>query len=79
MTVPAADNLRHFHSPAYTPRLWSELLGAGAAAAELLEAIDALHQPYTSIVDGAVWCSRDREPWPCTEHRLLHPNADGGG
>jgi hypothetical protein len=75
MTVPAADKLRP-RTPAFTPRLWSDLLGACDAAADLLDAIDALHQPTVWHGQGT-YCRRCPELWPCTEHRLLHPE-DGG-
>ena len=70
--VPAADNLRHFHAPAYTPRLWSELLGAGLAAADMLDAIDALHQRSPHGVHIG-WCDTRNLVWPCPTRLILHP------
>jgi hypothetical protein len=39
-------------------------------AADLLDAIDALHQPWE---EGHNWCAACDVPWPCQTHRLLHP------
>jgi hypothetical protein len=62
VSVPAADELRGYLPP--TP---SELL----AAADLLDAIDALHQP---ISDHGLICDECDHPWPCPTARLLHPD-----
>ena len=41
-------------------------------AADVLEAIDKLHHPVEWHRHG--WfCHLCPEPWPCTHHRLLHP------
>ncbi len=69
MSVPAADNLRRAHTchdPEGECVRW--------AVADLLEAIDARHYPVNWPGQG-MFCHRCPEPWPCTEHRLLHPEV----
>lgn len=39
-------------------------------AADLLDAIDALHQPVSR---WNVICAADGMPWPCQTAELLHP------
>ena len=63
MTVPAAENLRR--QTASDP--WSDV--AIEAAADPLDAIDALHQPDS---DGDI-CDQCLFEWPCPTARLLHP------
>ena len=65
------DNLRR---PTWKPgvHIVQQMQDYMDAAADLLDAIDALHQP-DEIATGHVFCDRCREPWPCTERRLLHP------
>ena len=41
------------------------------AAADLLEAIDALHQPEKIM--GVLWCQAEDHTWPCPTAQLLHP------
>jgi hypothetical protein len=50
-----------------------------AAAADLLDAIDALHQPVG--YDGLYIfdCADCGQAWPCKTHRLLHPEEAGRG
>jgi hypothetical protein len=79
VSVPAADNLRHLDM-APTEAVYDEWL---TTAADLLEAIDALHQPehpdpdffpsYTQCVE----CSKFGMSidWPCPTARLLHPEV----
>jgi hypothetical protein len=74
MSVPAADNLR---------RIWRKhnderCIDAEPCrtAADLLEAIDALHQRSRNHVRDIYadwWCSECRTSWPCKTARLLHP------
>ena len=65
MTVPAADNLRRwafdFGYAHYDPP---------APAADLLDAIDALHQPDDGLLQQ---CRECLTLWPCPTARLLHP------
>jgi len=42
-----------------------------ASAADLLKAIDALHQPETIM--GVLWCQAEDHTWPCPTAQLLHP------
>ena len=42
-------------------------------AADILDAIDALHV-LESQDDSAWWCSCGAE-WPCPTHRVLHPDG----
>jgi hypothetical protein len=80
MTVPAANNLRR--------QLFSTMALIDAQnhdrisniAADLLDAIDALHQPYP-LGDGRTSedCDECGDRWPCPTARLLHPEeADRG-
>ena len=62
MTVPAAEELWNRYGTAHR-YVWE--------AAELLDEIDALHQPETIM--GVLWCSAEHERWPCPTARLLHP------
>jgi hypothetical protein len=64
VTVPAADKLR------YDDGYSTPTLGDLWAAAELFDAIDALHQPKKGG-----WCRQCRTAWPCPTARLLHPEA----
>jgi hypothetical protein len=43
-------------------------------AADLLDAIDALHQPEAQF-DREWCCVCFTEPWPCKTHSLLHPEG----
>ena len=46
------------------------------AAAHLLDAIDALHQPIPNPYDDSEpnsLCGHCLHQWPCQTHRLLHP------
>jgi hypothetical protein len=76
MSVPAADDLRGEYVAA--PRnVTDDLLTAMLNASDLLEAIDALHQPYNGW-RGTVWCEQgdcDDSGWPCPTARLLHPEV----
>lgn len=77
MSVPAADNLRLCAEAATEldrPRM-AEVI---TRHADLLEAIDALHQPRTEWDEWhECWlepcCVHDGHPWPCPTARLLHP------
>jgi hypothetical protein len=70
MSVPAADNLRHLDM-APTEAVYDEWL---TAAADLLEAIDALHHPHTAY--GETFCCHcAATDWPCATYRLLHPEV----
>jgi len=73
MSVPAADNLRDAAKWHGYPTIMRE---AGAAA-DLLEAIDELHQPR-DLYDGDPYCKSCDEEHPCATARLLHPNDQGG-
>jgi len=70
-------------------RAISQFVGAAGPklreAADLLDAIDALHQPSDPILDastglGDFWCEAcGPGDWPCPTHLLLHPGeADRG-
>lgn len=72
MSVPASDNLRRAASVFPRHAEVTELILSGA---DLLEAIDALHQPD---VTGEI-CDQCEFYWPCQTARLLHPEeADRG-
>lgn len=48
-------------------------------AAEMLDAIDALHQPIEGqdeYLRPEPWCPACANPWPCNTHRLLHPEGE---
>ena len=66
MTVPAADNLRLWRDDPEKAR--NNLDDDLTNAADLLDAIDALHQP-----DQRIYCSACCDRWPCRTARLLHP------
>jgi hypothetical protein len=72
MTVPAATNLRR--------QLFSTMALIDAQnhdrisniAADLLDAIAALHHPHSSF--GETFCCHcASQDWPCQTTRLLHP------
>ena len=71
MTVPAADNLRHFAARPFAFKADAEAM---EAAADLLDAIDALHQPCPDLGkwQGERRCLCD-SLYPCPTSRLLHP------
>jgi hypothetical protein len=46
------------------------------AAADLLEAIDALHQPFCVDYGAPTTCQTCDEYWPCSTARLLHPEKE---
>lgn len=91
MSVPAADRLRpalvrYCRTPeehmSYCGRActWHyEMLTHEdvATAADLLDAIEVLHQPrvivYRPNDDHDIICRECDKPWPCETHRLLHP------
>ena len=60
MSVDMSDVLRAMYSP------WSP----PCIAADLIDAIDALHQPWE---EGHNWCAACDVPWPCSTALLLHP------
>ena len=80
MTVPAADNLRH-HADTHDMVCYGKKCDVcreqreRIAAADLLDAIDALHQPCDhhrfAFVDRT-HCDECNVDWPCRTHRLLH-------
>lgn len=72
MSVPAADNLRRqlFGTTALIDALNHDRISV--AAADLLDAIDALHQPGL-IVEPT--CDACYHTWPCPTARLLHPEV----
>jgi hypothetical protein len=89
VTVPAADNLRQMWAcPEHglhcggdqcccadlhrEGKVWQEHRPI-IAAADLLDAIDALHQPNKVFARA---CDTCREPWPCPTARLLHPKEN---
>ena len=92
MSVPAADRLRaalvrycrwteeHMGRCGGACTWHYELLTHDdvAAAADLIEAIDALHQPEAQF-DREWCCVCFTEPWPCKTHSLLHPEEAGRG
>ena len=47
------------------------------AAADLLDAIGALHQPVSNPYDSEPnsLCGHCLHQWPCKTHRLLHPEG----
>jgi len=65
VSVPAADKLR----------CGGVFLSDIIAAAHLLDAIDALHQPIPNPYDSTPnsLCGHCLHQWPCQTHRLLHP------
>jgi hypothetical protein len=73
MSVPAADNLRRNADAILVPTKGRRLVSAMdmRAAADLLEAIDALHQPDA---EGDI-CADCFYLWPCPTARLLHPEV----
>jgi hypothetical protein len=83
MSVPAADNLRYNADAILVPTKGRRLVSAMdmRAAADLLEAIDALHQmeppaPWalSTPFERSYRCTCGRR-WPCPTARLLHPPA----
>jgi hypothetical protein len=74
VSVSAADKLRRWvvllsgHSPIELNRCADE-----QAAADLLDAIDALHQPIGHDGLYIFDCADCGQAWPCKTHRLLHP------
>jgi hypothetical protein len=68
VSVPAADKLRKVPSG----ERWEK---PAKAAADLLDAIDALH--HRAPFPDADWCNDCSITWPCPTARLLHPE-DGG-
>lgn len=64
MTVPAAYDLRKFTFSHATATKYV------TTAADLIDAIDALHQPWE---EGHNWCAACDVPWPCSTALLLHP------
>ena len=75
MSVRVVDDLRYCAS-IHEGRVRH---GCISAAADLLEAIDALHQPRTEWDEWhECWlepcCVHDGHPWPCPTARLLHPD-----
>ena len=75
MTVPAADHLRSGSELALwaTPHMRRDVW----AAADLLDAIAALHQPYTGrISDAPDICGECEEAWPCDTARLLQGEGE---
>jgi hypothetical protein len=70
VTVPAADNLRaecdrfmHAEVDCVAPNCY---------AADMLDAIDALHQQG----DPYPYCRACGELWPCPTARILHPEEE---
>jgi hypothetical protein len=45
------------------------------AALDLLDAIDALHQPGDGPSPTVTWCKSCDQSYPCMTARLLHPKA----
>ena len=74
MTVPAAENLRR--SVQFRAYLPNGVVASVNTAADLLDAIDALHQPCDhhrfALVDRT-HCDECNVDWPCPTTRLLHP------
>lgn len=56
------------------PEMSDDDLGICNEAADLLDAIDALHQPEAQF-DREWCCVCFTEPWPCKTHSLLHPEG----
>jgi len=84
MTAPAADNLRPLADPRYgLARGFDDAQQTIQQAADLLDAIDALHQPddepfviYEPDESRSIWvCVACATEWPCPTARLLHPEA----
>ena len=72
MTVPAADALR------YDGTTRVPLVSDLAVAADLLDAIDALHRKVIHLTTGDITicptCDENTYgAWPCDTARLLHP------
>ena len=74
MSVPAADKLRRSSTALgleLPPTIHEHVAATAVAAADLLDAIDVLHQPEHSV--GGTYCCLCIELWPCETHVLLHP------
>jgi len=71
--VPAADSLRQIVAY-FGLRLPAPDMVEVSRAADLLDAIDALHQPIEGYLIR-VMCATCKVPHPCPTARLLHPEA----
>ena len=68
MSVPAADKLRARRNVTAASSVVPSAFIVHVA--DLLDAIDALHQPVSR---WNVICAADGMPWPCQTAELLHP------
>ena len=78
--VPAADNLRHYQLCDLHTGAYCSACNAAKAAADMLEAIDALHQPITDHdeeLTPSTVCRCCIYDWPCPTHLILHPTEEG--
>ncbi len=70
MSGDIVERLRDAHQTVPIPSIASLY----SDAADLLDAIDALHQPEAQF-DREWCCVCFTEPWPCKTHSLLHPEG----
>jgi hypothetical protein len=78
VSVSAADNLRLLADPKYgLARGFDDAQQTITTAADMLDAIDALHQPERH--EGTTYCKHDGFVWPCLDHRILHPEEGLNG
>jgi hypothetical protein len=74
MTVPAADKIRVDYVCDEHSHHELEEFQARNTAADLLDAIDALHQPSTKPFEEL--CGQCAYAFPCPTARLLHPGGE---
>ena len=75
MSVPAADKLRARRNVTAASSVVPSAFIVHVA--DLLDAIDALHQPIPNPYDSTPnsLCGHCLHQWPCKTHRLLHPEG----
>ena len=79
MSGDIVERLRSQHSDLRQGALYSKqedpAWDATTDAADLLDAIDALHQPVGYDEVYGFDCAGCGQAWPCRTHRLLHPEG----